>query len=406
MMSGRSSIVRSVCLGVAFAAAAATAQAQSSFKVGEKEVQVHGSFQQGFVVSDTNNFLTMKTSEGSGAMTDTSLNMSSQLTRKLRVGGQIYSRNIGELSNGQLQMDWLFADYRFNDYVGVRAGKVKTALGLFNDTQDMEFLYTWALLPQGIYPLDLRGVSIAHRGLDVYGKLPVSAKAGVFEYTAYFGEFQDDTRGGYRYGLEDQGMRFTSPAHKHGYGADLRWRTPVDGLMAGYSFNRTEVELDMFLPASAMMPFSMDVTVEIPSDRQHAIFADFQRDRLRFSAEWRRESLEAIITPAFNPPTETGTSGWLAAGSYRLHDRVELGAYRTQHVPNTTLSSSSDDNHIYDTAVSARFDVTSFWHVKTEAHFMDGYGGQGVPRGFYVRSNRNGFEPTTKMLVVRTGISF
>jgi hypothetical protein len=404
-MSVRFSVMRSVCLGVAIVAAASTAQAQSSFKVGEKEVQVHGSIQQGFAVSDTNNFLTMKTSEGSGAMTDGAFNLSSQVTRKLRVGGQIYSRNIGELSNGQLQMDWLFADYKFNDYVGVRAGKVKTALGLFNDTQDMEFLYTWAMLPQGVYPLDLRGVSIAHRGADVYGKVP-AGKAGAVEYTAYFGEFPDDTRGGYRYGLEDQGMRFSEKANKHGYGADLRWRTPVDGLMAGYSFNNTSVELDMFLPASAMMPFAMDVTVDIPWDRQQAVFADFQRDKLRLSAEWRHEALKAVITPAFNPPTETGSYGWLAAASYRINDRVELGAYRTQHVADTTLPSSDDDNHIYDTTVSARFDVTSFWHVKTEAHFMDGYGGQGVPRGFYVRSNRNGFEPTTKMLVIRTGVSF
>jgi len=51
--------------------------------------------------------------------------------------------------------------------MGFRAGKVKTALGLYNDTQDAESLHTWALLPQALYPTDLRTSLIAHTGGDV-----------------------------------------------------------------------------------------------------------------------------------------------------------------------------------------------------------------------------------------------
>jgi len=37
-------------------------------------------------------------------------------------------------------------------WFGVRGGKVKTVIGLSNDTQDYEFLNTFALLPQSVYP--------------------------------------------------------------------------------------------------------------------------------------------------------------------------------------------------------------------------------------------------------------
>ena len=65
-----------------------------------------------------------------------------------------------------MTLDWAEIDCHFRDWLGVRAGKIETLLGLFNDSQDQEFLYTWALLPQGVYPLDLRELTNANTGGD------------------------------------------------------------------------------------------------------------------------------------------------------------------------------------------------------------------------------------------------
>ena len=46
---------------------------QTYLKVDDSEVQMHGSIQQGFAVSNNNNFLTMDTSDGTGAMTEVGL---------------------------------------------------------------------------------------------------------------------------------------------------------------------------------------------------------------------------------------------------------------------------------------------------------------------------------------------
>jgi len=174
--------VKYMALMTAFWAAPAI-YGQLGFDLGSIPVQIHGFAQQGYLDSNQNNYLTMPTSQGSFAMTDAGVNVSATITDKFRVGAQVYDRNIGDLGNDHPQLDWAFGDYKFKDWFGIRAGKVKTVLGLYNDTQDMEFLQTFAILPQGIYPLDLRSDTIAHTGGDIYGEAALR-KAGSVSYTA------------------------------------------------------------------------------------------------------------------------------------------------------------------------------------------------------------------------------
>ena len=376
--------------------------AQTAFKVGSKELQVHGAVQQGFAVTDTNNFLTMDTAEGSAAMTDAAVNVTSSLTQKLRVGGQLYVSNMGQLGNGRLQLDWAYADYRFATALGVRGGKMKTALGLFNDTQDMEFLYTWALLPQGTYPLDFRVATIAHVGGDVYGTADLG-RAGSIAYTAYGGIIQDDPEGGYRYGVESLGIDVLSVHNTRTGGLDARWATPVNGLMTGYSFSAASLKVDVIV-----QPYGIPLSTTTTPWHRHAVYADYQRSGLRLSSEWRRERRDTTGNPAnILPPSMMKGDAAFVAASYRPIDMVEVGSYYSYYVADLSVPSSDPTNHIYDKVVSGRLDLNRFWHVKVEGHFMDGVGPvYPLARGFYVRDNPMGMQPKTKMLVIRTGVNF
>jgi hypothetical protein len=400
-MKVRAMVVLGLC---AWLLASTPASAQTSFKVGDFEVQMHGSIQQGFVWSDENNFLTMPTTEGSGEMTDGAFNFSSQITKKLRVGAQLYSRNIGDLGNGGVQMDWGFADYRFHKSFGVRGGKIKTALGLFNDTQDMEFLHTWALLPQGVYPLDLRAVTIAHVGADVYGAIGLK-QAGSLSYTAHYGSIPDDLSGGYRYGLVDGGTQLDGAIETKGFGADVRWTAPIEGLTIGYSLmsSRADTKVMIRVAPTVTIPVEVDVT---PWRRQ-AYFADFQRGAVRISGELRDDVRGHKFTPQVAANTETDSRGWFVSGAYRLSDRFEFGSYYTNYVADRAQDSALPTNHTSDIAVAARVDVNRFWHVKIEGHFVDGYGslGNSFTRGFYRRDNQAPTEKT-RMIVIRTGFNF
>jgi len=55
---------------------------------------------------------------------------------------------------------------------------------------------------------------------------------------------------------------------------------------------------------------------------------------------------------------------------------------------------------------TTRIDLSKYVSVKVEGHFMDGYGSNISPHGFYVRDNLGGFADTTNMLVIRTAVSF
>ena len=242
-----------------FCAGQLTLQAQN-FKLLGREVQIHGFASQGFVYTDTNNWLTMNSSQGSGAFTDFGFNVSTNVADKLRVGAQFYDRNLGKLGQYHPSLDWAVVDYRFKSWFGVRGGKVKTSLGLYTDTQDLDFLRTFALLPQSVYPTDVRDATIAHLGGDVYGNVSLKHRLGDLSYTVYAGHRSDSLHGGNAYLLAQSDIRLSSYGGLQ-YGGDLRWNTPLKGLLAGVSrMNEDLIGKATFInplnPGAGFVPFS------------------------------------------------------------------------------------------------------------------------------------------------------
>jgi len=401
-MNPKSILSKMMCLAAVFCGAA-TMQAQfniSQFEVDGYTVQVHGFASQGFALSNHNNYLTMDTSNGSARFTDGGINMSTKLTNKLRVGAQLYDREIGQLGGGRISLDWAYADYKFNDWLGVRAGKVKTALGLYNDTQDAEFLHTWALLPQSIYPTDLRSSLIAHVGVDLYGQIGMK-KAGSVSYTAYGGRRADDKRNGYYFNTQDTGIPINSWVGTLG-GVDVHWNTPVSGLMIGGSFldEHDNVQgVDQALGATFFLPSN--------PNRITDGYVDYTLGKLHLNAEYRRNhtNYDFIIFGQSSYAVQS-SSGFFASASYRLTKKIEVGAYNSRfYVDDPANPTDPYANHIYDQTVSFRYDLKNWWDVKVEGHFINGYGDIYSARGLYLRDNPT-LKPTMDMLVVRTGWYF
>lgn len=389
-----------VCAAALFGAGSLEAQFNiSQFTVDGYTVQVHGFASQGFALSNQNNYLTMDTSKGSFRFTDGGLNMSTNLTSKLRVGAQVYDREIGQLGGGRISLDWAYADYKFNDWFGVRAGKVKTALGLYNDTQDAESLSTWALLPQSIYPTDLRSQLIAHTGVDLYGQVGMK-KAGSLSYTVYGGRRTNDTRSGYYFNTQDTGIPLTSWAGTLG-GLDVHWNTPISGLMIGGSF------LDEHDNAQGNYE-ALGVPFFLPSDPNRVTdgYVDYTIGKLHLDAEFRRNHTDyQFIVLGQGSFANESSSGFFASAAYRLSKKIEVGTYNSRFYVDSPATPEAAANHIYDQTVTVRYDVTSWWDLKVEGHFINGYGDTYSARGFYLRDNPT-LKPTMDMLIVRAGWYF
>ena len=115
------------------------------------DYQVHGYAAQGFVYSDDNNFFGDST-HGSYNYYEAGLNASVQVHPKLIFAAQAAIRDAGISDDGTLRLDYALADYRFLTNVassaGVRVGKVKNALGFFNETRDVIFTRPSILMPR------------------------------------------------------------------------------------------------------------------------------------------------------------------------------------------------------------------------------------------------------------------
>jgi hypothetical protein len=380
------------------------------FKLGSRTVQVHGFGSQGFAYSNGNSYLTMNTSNGSFNFDDLGVNVSSQINEQFRVGAQGYTRRLGELNKGQVTLDWAVADYRIKPWLGVRGGKVKTVLGLYNNLQDVDSLFTWALLPQSMYPIDLRGATIAHYGGDLYGKIPLR-KYGRVDYTAYGGILPSDPHQGFLYAFLGKFNDNKTPYRGPIFGGDLKWTTPLKGLLAGASFMTQHPSGSGTTGSAGPVPgtaFSWDSKKrEISQFSVQYVVKGLHVDG-EYHRDYRRLQLDAPSINLHATP-EWNARSWYVSGAYRFTPHIELGSYYSFFTHDQNVDESLPGNHIYDKVVTARFDLKSFWTVKVEGHFIDGYGGSDSTRGFYnfpLAGDANTMKPQTNMLIVRTGFSF
>ncbi len=399
---GKSGVAPAILLTLVLGSVSANGQ----FSFFDSAVQIHSFFDEGYIKSNENNFLTMDTSAGSAIMAEGGVNVSWQALPNLRFSAQAYDHYIGEMGKGQLTLDFALVDYRVKDWFGIRGGKVKTALGLWTDTQDQTFSYTWALLPQSVYPVDLRSMSIAHQGGDIYGRIKFGRKNSI-SYDAYAGTIPDDPRGGYTYGLEQQGVKLNGGISGHTEGMDVRWNPAVDGLFFGTSFANNGRSFDGYL--KEVIPVSYDTAME----HVLAFYGEYTHRRWRFDSEYRRTARDGDIAGLAVPVTnDTVEHGWFVTGSYRISKRLEVGSYYSgydfsgvQKPQITAPWTGPGANYIHDPALTAHFTLTRFWDLKLEGHFMNGFGGPSA-HGFYLFDNPAGLKPQTDMIVIRTAFFF
>lgn len=139
------------------------------------DYQVHGYAAQGFVLSQHNDFFGDSTG-GSFDYYEAGINAAVQVSPKLMLAAQAAVRDAGISDDGSLRLDYALADYRLfseaTTYAGLRAGKVKNALGFYNETRDVVFTRPSILLP-GVYSdnQNQRSLIFTAPGAQVYGSI-------------------------------------------------------------------------------------------------------------------------------------------------------------------------------------------------------------------------------------------
>lgn len=334
------------------------------------KVDIHGFISQGYLSSNEYNYLAHNSKDGSFEYNEMGINFSSQLSDKLRIGVQFFARDLGDAANNRVTVDWAFADYRFQDYLGLRIGRIKLPLGLYNDTRDMDMLRTSVVLPQGIYPDLLRDNTIAINGASAYGNVDMGA-AGGLEYQVLAGAINSDRDSGTGKFTSDSiaayGGQLAGDADNDTvYVGALRWETPLSGLRLGYTLIDGKVDLPLSIMGNIMINEN-DYT-------GHYYSAEYSWNDLILAAEYWTRKTDVTMGPSES--TIEAESYYLMA-SYRFNDWFTLGAYYSEYYPDK--DDKEGDNEAIDhrawekdLALTLRFDINEYWIAKLEGHSVDG----------------------------------
>jgi len=385
----------SAVLAVLLATAMATTGAGRAQSLDDLNIQIHGYATQGFLYSTRNNLFTTSSSDGSPAWTDVVANISAQPTPKLRVSFQGRYFLLGNYGN-YISLDYASADYKFDDRLGIRFGKTKVPSGLYNEIQDIDPSYLWSLLPQSVYPIASRNGQLAVYGGVAYGKVALPSKVGKLEYRAWGGEVSFPSDDGYFIAYREAGINLTSGLPFVMNGAALHWVTPLPGLMVGASYNHLGAASSPLTIGGASGVFH--VTPFAKPD----YFAKYEKNKIMIAAEYLREGpfgAQIQLPGPTAPFFPFDIRGDYAMATYKVTGKLTAGVYDSQCFNKTAPLGTA--RYSKDWAISGRYDFNQFLYAKAEQHFING-----TFLNYDKELNPNGLQPTTKLTILKVGVSF
>jgi len=382
-------------------------------------INIHGFVSQGYLKSTDNNYQG-NTADGTFEFNEIGMNFSTQLTDELRLGIQFFARDLGNLDNDKIIVDWAYGDYNLTDWFGVRAGKMKMPVGMYNEVRDVDMLRTNILMPQGVYNESWRSTFNAIKGIGIYGSVTAGA-LGTFNYQAQSGVLDITDDSGLNKYIEDQlESQFDSYNLSSTNVFNLVWETPLPNLKLGGSyFGMSELSISgntvnnsfwrnntvgaandlataLGLPAGptsyeeALGLFQMTgvnldmvnrpIVQTIENISAYWLSGEFTWNDLTLAGEYFKMATDlSTVSPGFGAaldpnlenlpgPTENELGGFYGMVGYQVLDNLAASVYYTKY-DNDFLD---DSDGTKDTAFSVKYDVNPYWTIKAELHQMDG----------------------------------
>jgi len=357
----------------------------SAFEPGH--LGINGFISQGYLVSSGNNFLADTTS-GTFEVNEMGVTFHSRLNDKLRLGLQLLSRDLGKDGNNDVRLDWAIGDYRYRDWFGVRMGKIKLPIGLYNEVRDSDFLRPMAFLPQGIYDENKRNFMVSAAGVGVYGHLPL-ARLGDVDYQAFAGEGDCGEDSGQvlrfknmvKQTAQQEGLGVLTkfePDNQYVYGGSIIYNPPLNGLRLGASFFKGlsdfEIELTNSLSAE---PFKTDGSGGL--DDFWVFSLEYVSSEMTISSEYTEfTSVRELFGTPMSPEK---SQGWYGLVSIRPLEKLTFSALYDHFYADKNDHGGKSYEQMglpsyvawrKDFGIGLRYDINFNWLVKAEWHHVDG----------------------------------
>jgi hypothetical protein len=385
-MRKRLAIITLLATGFVLLAAAAPAMELEG-------VEIHGFASQGFIkTTKENNFPVSNSGSGSFNFNDFAVNFSKELVPGLRVGLQLLAMDRGSYGKDKVTLDWAYGDYRLNDWLGFRAGKIKVPLGLYNESRDNDALRTFIFLPQNEYYEYERDSFNAVTGGSIYGSVPLGG-AGTVNYQLQVGTFPIAVDGGSAKNYSAFISTPTLPWTVTDVNSDvsvvhhLEWRTPVDGLRTTFSGLHTTFK-GTAQGTDTNTGTTVDSTWKFDKLHRYIFGVEYTYKDLILASEYQLDDYTVSANYIPDPNAESFSSkqsadGWYVSATYRFTDWLEAGSYYHEtyadrhHRDGSVLVASGYVANPWnawqkDTALTVRFDPMPHLVLKLEGHLEEG----------------------------------
>lgn len=355
-----------------------------------ESIQVHGFIGQGYLYSSGNNFLA-DSEGGTAEFTDMGMNVNWEIIDNLRAGGQLFYRNLGNYSEDIVSIDWALLDYQPYDFLGLRLGKIKMPMGLYNESRDTDFLLPMVFLPQSVYDESRRDTYLSFIGAGIYGNVDM-ASWGDCDYHFFGGriDFPEDSiqlsssedsvlsnvarNNALPLARRDPDIPsyFDSLERKsdHVYGAALVYSPAlVDGLRLGGSWLHAKDEI--FINGSSVP------TGETVIHGKFVLSAEYSWRDFVFISEYNETDRTSSM---FGKTSRDGPSqAWYLMVSYSPLERLTLSVFYDEFYSMKNDKEGTSRTNVVnpsawrkDIAVGARYQLNENWVAKVEYHLVDG----------------------------------
>lgn len=356
----------------------------------DMHVEAHGFVSFGWFRTWENNYLENDSLDGSDDFYEAALNASARPYDRLRVGAQLFVRDLGRYENGAVRVDWAFAEYTVAQELIVQAGRVKVPVGLYNELQDIDPARTTVFLPQSIYPIRLRDGQVVVDGGKATGFVQVPGGTSV-EYALYGGTKNIEPDSAFSASSSER-LRATTTDIDVDWivGGMLHWNTPIDGLGARASYAFTNHLVQTAQNAGGIIQQDSDVETLVLS-------LEWENPAWTLAGEYAFSGNDGAVKTAttVRQIERDYNAGYVSA---TWHARPWLDTYAAVEYQHSYQSKIVSDGWAYVAALNLM--PLPHWSLKAEFQIHDG------DIGILSSDNPQGVSTSWQVLALKTTVDF
>lgn len=334
--------------------------------------QLHGALTQGVVYTSDNNFYGASDDAASLKLTEISFNASARLRSNLRAAGEVIYRQTGEQGEGG-GIDYAFLDYQFFSEAafatGIRGGRYKLPIGLYNETRDNAFARPSIYVPQSGYPDRVRDLQLSSDGVLLYTNIFTHSGQWTLELDAGKPRVDKQNIGSL---LNFGAGKVDSVGQRSNYGGRIMYQSSDGTWLGAVSYANLHIRY-----LQALQPTHLtDINVEL-DDWQ--ISLQYNIDQWTFTGEYglidvrvRSDQFRIHVPPLFYylQATRHLDKHWSIYSRYDTH-------YLDRHDPSgSTYAALAGGNKFanftYDAGFGVRCDINKNAMISAEYHYIDG----------------------------------